>query len=374
MMVGFGNATSCCSLTGRLLGADGVPLTPEFVVDDTSDDNATTYGTVAADRDGAFLFAWQRAEPPYGTIYARRYTRDGTPDGPITLVSESTEDFPIENPGLDVPSVAADSHGDFVVVWSNSYGKLAYGPNPGPRDGPGIWGRMISVCGNGRIGRTQTCDDGNATTGDGCSGRCDIETCFGCTGEPSVCAPISGCHTTCVDGAAMADTAILTLQGTKAPAGQQSLKLRAAIPNPPFAPLEYDPSVRGMEIAVTAANALVWEAAIPAGPLGSGCAPRDGWKRSGTGAWQYVNKSGALPPACTPGSARGLRSVKMRDRLATGSGIAVDAKVAKTTFGVANPIPPALATVVLGRGPDAGLAGKCGRILLRTAIGTRFYP
>jgi cysteine-rich repeat protein len=48
------------------------------------------------------------------------------------------------------------------------------------------------VCGDGILATGETCDDGNTTPGDGCSGVCAIETGFGCTGTPSVCTPLCG--------------------------------------------------------------------------------------------------------------------------------------------------------------------------------------
>ena len=48
-----------------------------------------------------------------------------------------------------------------------------------------------------------TCFDGNSTDGDGCSAECQVEPCFTCTGNPSVCTPSA-------DGAACDDGNICT--------------------------------------------------------------------------------------------------------------------------------------------------------------------
>jgi cysteine-rich repeat protein len=56
-------------------------------------------------------------------------------------------------------------------------------------------------CGDGAIAPSEACDDRNATSGDGCSATCAIETGFGCTGEPSLCA------STCGDGVVASDEA-----------------------------------------------------------------------------------------------------------------------------------------------------------------------
>lgn len=44
-----------------------------------------------------------------------------------------------------------------------------------------------SDCGNGVINENEACDDGNNTAGDGCSVSCDVEEGWTCNGEPSAC-------------------------------------------------------------------------------------------------------------------------------------------------------------------------------------------
>jgi len=49
-------------------------------------------------------------------------------------------------------------------------------------------------CGNGVVETGETCDDGDTTSGDGCSSSCAIESGYGCSGQPSVCTlnPVCG--------------------------------------------------------------------------------------------------------------------------------------------------------------------------------------
>ena len=47
------------------------------------------------------------------------------------------------------------------------------------------------ICGDGVVSG-ETCDDGNTTSGDGCSATCTVEPGFTCSGSPSVCTPICG--------------------------------------------------------------------------------------------------------------------------------------------------------------------------------------
>ncbi|MFN8543679.1 MAG: DUF4215 domain-containing protein [Candidatus Binatia bacterium] len=53
-------------------------------------------------------------------------------------------------------------------------------------------------CGDGLVAGTEACDDGNATSGDGCSASCAVEECWQCSGTPSVCAPLDA-GTACTD-------------------------------------------------------------------------------------------------------------------------------------------------------------------------------
>ena len=73
-------------------------------------------------------------------------------------------------------------------------------------DGNGGNGTCGPECGDGIQQIEEACDDGNSTTGDGCSDSCKVEGGWTCTGAPSVCTPNCGNGTldageTCDDGA-----------------------------------------------------------------------------------------------------------------------------------------------------------------------------
>lgn len=53
-------------------------------------------------------------------------------------------------------------------------------------------GTISPSCGNGVIGESETCDDGNSLGGDGCNAACQPEAGWQCGGEPSVCTPLCG--------------------------------------------------------------------------------------------------------------------------------------------------------------------------------------
>jgi MYXO-CTERM domain-containing protein len=52
-----------------------------------------------------------------------------------------------------------------------------------------------AICGDGKLGVGEACDDLNTASGDGCSSACAVETGWSCENEPSSCAPIAECAT-----------------------------------------------------------------------------------------------------------------------------------------------------------------------------------
>lgn len=46
----------------------------------------------------------------------------------------------------------------------------------------------VDMCGDGVVQQTEGCDDNNRTAFDGCSANCSVESGYGCSAEPSVCA------------------------------------------------------------------------------------------------------------------------------------------------------------------------------------------
>ena len=58
---------------------------------------------------------------------------------------------------------------------------------------------VAPACGNGTLDPGELCDDGNTSSGDGCSAQCQVESCFTCAGQPSACSP-DPAGTACDDG------------------------------------------------------------------------------------------------------------------------------------------------------------------------------
>ncbi len=158
----------------------------------------------------------------------------------------------------------------------------------------------------------------------------------------------------------------LTMQKIGGVTGDEKLAFRGSVLLPAGNPPSLDPSTQGMQLVFeqpgtppTAYMRLVAATGpVPPGGPGTGCDPKDGWK-----GLTYVNKSGALPPTCAPGSAQGLRSVKLKDKRAKGRGIFVTVKAVGAT------IPPPTGTdvrvvIVFGASSEAGAAGRCTAVEL----------
>ncbi|MFQ5513967.1 MAG: hypothetical protein ACE5FG_05965, partial [Myxococcota bacterium] len=197
------------------------------------------------------------------------------------------------------------------------------------------------------------CDDGDTcTTADVCSGGactggppldcddgdiCSLDTCLPGTGCQNQAIP--GCVNLDGDGKPDASDECTTLSWSQTPRfppdqnpsrfslslknldrpGGHEIKAKgffgvAAGGEPP------DPAARGAHLWIEDDQGLLYELGVPAGSPGTGCGPEDGWRssgRPGKRTWRYTNRSGALPPACAAGSARGLSKLQIRDLTAT---------------------------------------------------------
>jgi len=136
------------------------------------------------------------------------------------------------------------------------------------------------------------------------------------------------------------------------------LTLRARLVGLPFGPLDYDPAEDGFTLATGAAAVVVGPA------TGGGCRHADGWHEQNgatTATYTYRNASGALRPACAPGSADGLRSIRVVDALARDGTVRVQLKAKgapiQTTAGTF------AVTLVFGD-ESAAARGACARLVL----------
>ncbi|MFN8641215.1 MAG: hypothetical protein U0802_05980 [Candidatus Binatia bacterium] len=148
------------------------------------------------------------------------------------------------------------------------------------------------------------------------------------------------------------------------PDGQQSLLVKGAFnvatPSPAV-----DPAANGVHLYAADATGALFDVSLPAGP---GCASGDGWTTGGDPShriWKYRNRSGALPPACVPGSARGLGSLQIKDaRQASKQALQfkVKAKAATLLRTPSLPLTRIQVSLALGAQPSPGVASQQARI------------
>jgi len=101
----------------------GQPLGSEFRVNTYTPDNQNR-SDVAADSAGNLVVVWNSRGDQDGSgygIFGQRYAASGAPLGPEFRVNTFTTSF------QTFPSVASDSAGNFVVVWSSIHDSSAYG-------------------------------------------------------------------------------------------------------------------------------------------------------------------------------------------------------------------------------------------------------
>jgi len=89
----------------------------------------------------------------------------------IDNVLDNNEDFILSFTGLENSGVESDVE-ITGTGWSNE---------------PSISFWYTQNCGNGVIDSGEACDDGDTSSGDGCSSSCSVESGYSCSGEPSTC-------------------------------------------------------------------------------------------------------------------------------------------------------------------------------------------
>jgi hypothetical protein len=167
-------------------------------------------------------------------------------------------------------------------------------------------------------------------------------------------------NSVCTGGGYVSDLQI-TIGGVAADPGKQSLKLKGTLFFPQGVPV---PTLTdGAQLLVEdmgAGAAAVYDLTTFTTPIPpasqTGCDPeRDVWKQT-THTVRYKNRSGALPPACTAGSSRGLKQLKYTPK--SGRDLVFQARANRSA--IAPPVGPLRVTLVLGNTAAAGTAGACG--------------
>jgi len=102
--------------------SSGAPLGPQFRVN-TETTGFQNSGSVAVGGTGDFVVVWRSDAPSGPDIKGQRYASSGAPVGPEFRVNTTTAFAQRQ------PVAAADSAGDFVVVWSSQYQASPAGPS-----------------------------------------------------------------------------------------------------------------------------------------------------------------------------------------------------------------------------------------------------
>ena len=95
-------------LLPRGAGAQGDPIGPEFQVN-TYTTGGQFGASVAADSSGRFVVVWTSQDGPIAGIFGQRYDSGGAPLGPEFRVNTYSTAFAY------LPAVAADPSGNFVA-------------------------------------------------------------------------------------------------------------------------------------------------------------------------------------------------------------------------------------------------------------------
>ena len=104
-------------LVPRVVAAQGNPLGPEFRVN-TYTTGGQFGASVAADSSGRFVVVWTSQDGSSAGIFGQRYDSAGAPVGPEFRVNTYA--------GFQyLPAVASDPSGNFVVVWNGSDGSYS---------------------------------------------------------------------------------------------------------------------------------------------------------------------------------------------------------------------------------------------------------
>jgi hypothetical protein len=167
----------------------------------------------------------------------------------------------------------------------------------------------------------------------------------------------------------------LNLKRLAQPAGAQLMLLKGAFKTAE-PPLAIDPSVNGMHVYIEDSGGLLYDVSLPGGSVGSSpCNPKDGWKVAGSASapiWKYRNRSGALPPGCTPGSAKGVTIAFVKDRRGSRADsllFKVKAKGATLDGSPVAPMTRLQASIAMAAQPAFGeaspeaIAGQCAEAL-----------
>jgi len=197
-------------------------------------------------------------------------------------------------------------------------------------------GAGVSFCGDGSTDAPEECDDGNDSPNDGCENDCTSTLC----GSGLV-----------ISGAELVSSNLYY-------GNPERMRFKGVLPFAVGAGQAYQPHLDGAQVRIRRlpyGDVMTLDSsATPIPPQSAGVclAQRDGWKATARKT-TYRNKSNALPPACTPGSAQGLQQLSFSLKPSTGT-----TTVQLSTAGVAAGSGPV--EVIIGA--DTTMGG-CARVV-----------
>ena len=244
---------------------------------------------------------------------------------------------------------------------------------------------------------SSACSDNNpCTTNDACfNGSCAGTPVICDDGDPcttDACAQSAGCQFTHIPGCADTDgdgtlddaDECTTIQWTSppttppdqfpkgfgliatklaAPDGSQGILVKGAFNVASTTPA-INPAVNGVHLFAADADGPLFDVSLPGG---AGCAVGDGWTTGGPPTrtiWKYRNKTGALPPGCTPGSAQGVTAIQIKDSRNSGKqALQFKAKAKSATLqrDPNLPLTRVQVSLALGAQPSPGVASPQAR-------------
>lgn len=114
-------------------------------------------------------------------------TRDGTTDGfslgPDCRTEQASRNFTQERKC----TIFAGKKGEYSITYNVRKEPFVFNTLHGSKT---ITINVPLMCGNSVRDANEQCDDGNEQDGDGCNSQCRIEELFTCTGTPSLCSPV----------------------------------------------------------------------------------------------------------------------------------------------------------------------------------------
>lgn len=199
---------------GNTVGGDGCsatctlePITtcqPADVIACGQTRSANTSGPAATDRiDGYNCSPWNETGPEYAFVFTA--PSSSTVTATLSGLGSDLDIFVLQDQAGRCDSEACIAFGDLSATFSATAGQTYYLVVDGyfGAQGPFTLKVTCGACGDGVVDPDEECDDGNTTSGDGCSETCTLESCgngvvdVGEECDDGNTTPCDGCSASC---------------------------------------------------------------------------------------------------------------------------------------------------------------------------------